>query len=160
MRCRVCDQVLPAQAMFCGECGSATRHPAWVYPELTSVPEAAEPIQTPPAVPREEEYVLQFSTGETVTLAGRGLIRRNPIAQTGEHFDALVRIHDPAKSVSKIHLEFGWDDEHLWFTDRFSGNGTVVRRAGGSVERFDPGKRYRVHRGERVDIGEQFFVVR
>ena len=106
-----------------------------------------------------ERFVLQFSTGESVSVSGTGLIGRNPTPEPGEYFDSLVTIFDPGKSVSKTHLEFGQDSGTFWISDRFSGNGTVVREPDHEPRRSDPGKRYRVSRGSRVEIGEQFFIV-
>ena len=106
-----------------------------------------------------ERFVLQFSTGESVRVSGTGLIGRNPIAEPGEYFDSLVTIVDPGKSVSKTHLEFGQEGGAFWISDRFSGNGTVVREPDSQPKRCDAGKRYRVVRGSRVEIGEQFFIV-
>lgn len=105
------------------------------------------------------EYRLQFSTGETVTISGSGLLGRAPVVQPGETFDEVVRIVDPGRSVSKTHLEFGQDSGQLWVSDRWSGNGTAVRHGDEAPRRVQPGTRVRVHRGARVDIGEQFFVV-
>jgi hypothetical protein len=113
-------------------------------------------------VPRREDaarFVLQFSTGESITSFGSGLLGRNPTPQPGEYFDQLVAIADPGKSVSKTHLEFGQDNGIFWVSDRFSGNGSVVREPEAKLRRCEPGKRYRVTRGSRVDIGEQFFIV-
>ncbi len=106
-----------------------------------------------------QRFVLQFSTGESVSVNGTGLIGRNPIAEPGEYFDSLVSIVDPGKSVSKTHLEFGQDAGAFWVNDRFSANGTVLREPERPARRGDAGKRYRVVRGTRVDIGEQFFIV-
>ncbi|MGV8859410.1 FHA domain-containing protein [Rhodoglobus sp.] len=104
-------------------------------------------------------FVLQFSTGDSVIVTGTGLVGRNPIAEPSEKFDILVPITDPSKSVSKTHLEFGQITGAFWISDRYSGNGTVVREPGGEPKRCEPGKRYRVMRGTRVEIGEQFFIV-
>ena len=104
-------------------------------------------------------YLLQFSTGESVTVDGSGLLGRAPAPQPGERFDQLVRIVDPGKSVSKTHLEFGQEFGALWVSDRWSGNGTVVRPHDQPARRVEPGTRVRVARGTRVEIGEQFFVV-
>jgi hypothetical protein len=104
-------------------------------------------------------FVLQFSTGESVTVFGAGLIGRNPVREPAEYFDHLVTIVDPGKSVSKTHLEFGQAGGAFWVTDRFSGNGTVIREPDSDPRRCDPGKRYRIVRGTRVSMGEQFFVV-
>lgn len=107
----------------------------------------------------EERFVLQFSTGESVTVSGAGLIGRNPASQPGEFVDQLVTIFDAGKSVSKTHLEFGQDGGRFWVSDRYSTNGSTVRQPDSEPKRCEPGRRYFVARGTRVDIGEQFFVV-
>lgn len=106
-----------------------------------------------------EPFVLQFSTGESFTVQGRGLIGRAPNPQPGESIDLLVRIFDPGRSVSKTHLEFGQEDGILWILDRWSGNGTVVTDPSRGTRQAEPGKRLQVVRGSRVEIGEQFFLV-
>ncbi len=103
--------------------------------------------------------MLQFSTGESVTVTGTGIIGRNPTAEPGEYFDTIVVILDSGKSVSKTHLEFGQDAGQFWVSDRHSANGTILREPGRDLRRGDAGKRYRLVRGSRVDMGEQFFVV-
>lgn len=104
-------------------------------------------------------FVLQFSTGESVTVFGNGLVGRNPVAEPSEYFDHLVTIVDPGRSVSKTHLEFGQAVGAFWVSDRYSGNGTVVREPDGAPLRCESGKRYRIVRGTRVIMGDQFFVV-
>jgi len=104
-------------------------------------------------------YILQFSTGESVTVAGSGLVGRNPSMQPGEYVDQLVPIFDAGKSVSKTHLEFGQEAGRFWVSDRYSTNGSVIRQPDAEPRRCDAGRRYFVARGTRVDIGEQFFVV-
>ncbi|WP_168197171.1 zinc-ribbon domain-containing protein [Agromyces laixinhei] len=104
-------------------------------------------------------FALAFSTGETRTVFGTGLIGRRPLPQPGEVFDHLVQIADRSLSVSKTHLEFGEHDGTFWIADRFSGNGTIVRRPDDGAMRCEPGRRYLVPRGSRVELAEQFFVV-
>lgn len=104
-------------------------------------------------------FVLQFSTGESFTVFGTGLIGRNPRPEPGEYFDELVRVLDPSRSVSKTHLEFGQESGGFWVKDRFSGNGTIVREPESAPLRCRPDRRYRLARGSRVDMGEQFFIV-
>ncbi|CAN5486299.1 hypothetical protein BH09ACT4_BH09ACT4_02380 [soil metagenome] len=106
-----------------------------------------------------DRFVLQFSTGESVTVSGAGLIGRNPAAQPGEYVDQLVSIFDVGKSVSKTHLEFGQEGGRFWVSDRYSTNGSVVRQPEAESRRCEPGRRYFVVRGTRIDVGEQFFVV-
>ncbi|MFF2273232.1 hypothetical protein ACFVTX_13200 [Agromyces sp. NPDC058136] len=209
MRCRICEAELPAEAMFCGECGSSTsatpesRRRADPRPGDTTVldrlrvaqrnsgvisvpiegfaapvpildapaePAAGSPsvaVETPAAAtpplaaqsPAAPRFTLQFSTGETLTVHGTGLVGRRPLPQPGEEFDHLVQIADRTLSVSKTHLEFGEHDGTLWVADRFSGNGTVVRRPDDGALRCEPGRRYLVPRGSRVELAEQYFVV-
>lgn len=109
--------------------------------------------------PRGERYVLQFSTGESVVVAGTGLIGRNPSPEPGEYVDELVSIFDVGKSVSKCHVEFGQEAGRFWVADRYSTNGTMIRQPDSPALRCEPGKRYMIARGSRVEIGEQFFVV-
>jgi hypothetical protein len=103
--------------------------------------------------------VLQFSTGESVTVSGAGLVGRNPASQPGEFVDQLVTIFDAGKSVSKTHLEFGQEAGRFWVSDRFSTNGSTVRQPDLEPKRCEPGRRYFVARGTRIDIGDQFFIV-
>jgi hypothetical protein len=106
-----------------------------------------------------ERFILQFSTGESFTVYGTGLIGRNPRPEPAEYFDQLIRVVDPSRSVSKTHLEFGQESGAFWIKDRYSGNGTIVREPDVAPVRCLQEKRYRLVRGTRVDIGEQFFVV-
>jgi hypothetical protein len=104
-------------------------------------------------------WELRFTTGEVVTVSGNGLVGRRPMPQPGERFAHLVQVVDRGLSVSKTHLEFGEHDGQLWVADRFSSNGTVVRRPGEGGVRCEPGRRVLVPRGSRVEIGEQAFTV-
>ena len=104
-------------------------------------------------------FVLAFSTGETRTVFGTGLIGRRPLPQPGEAFDHLVQIADRTLSVSKTHLEFGEHEGQLWIADRFSGNGSIVRCPDDGALRCEPGRRYLVPRGSLVELAEQSFTV-
>lgn len=80
------------------------------FPWGSDLDDDAEDIEATRLVPAGgggDRFVLQFSTGESVTVSGAGLIGRNPAAQPGEYVDQLVSIFDVGKSVSKTHLEFG-----------------------------------------------------
>jgi len=141
----------------------ADERPAFEQPARAAQPELThldvEETRITSGVALGDRYVLQFSTGESVTVFGTGLLGRNPVAEPGEYFDHFVPIVDPSKSVSKTHLEFGQTAGAFWINDRFSGNGTGYRPPDGVRIRCEPGKRYLVTRGSRVDIGEQFFIV-
>ncbi|GAA2040006.1 hypothetical protein GCM10009819_26660 [Agromyces tropicus] len=137
----------PAEVATDGAGGDAATAAA---PALDDGPAAAAP---------GARFVLTFTTGEVVTVQGTGLVGRKPLAEPGEAFDHLVQIVDRGLSVSKTHLEFGEHEGGLWIADRFSANGTVVRRPGEHAVRCEPGRRMLVPRGSRVEIGEQAFTV-
>jgi hypothetical protein len=103
---------------------------------LASLASADEDIEDTRIVERSisgTRFVLQFSTGDSVIVTGTGLVGRNPIPEPSEKFDISVPITDPSKSVSKTHLEFGQMAGAFWISDRYSGNGTVVREPGGDA---------------------------
>jgi hypothetical protein len=127
-----------------------------VLPPAYQPPAASLQVAEPPVLAR---FLFQFSTGETVSVQGSGLIGRRPLPQPSEVFDHLIQVNDVGMSVSKSHLEFGQHDGELWVSDRFSGNGTIIRRPGEAPMRCEPGRRYLVPRQSRVEIAEQFFVV-
>jgi hypothetical protein len=153
------DPIEDAQANAAGK--SPDKAPGWTLRGADIFTDADDLEQTLIVPKREqgERFVLQFSTGESITVFGSGLLGRNPTPQPGEYFDQLVVISDPGKSVSKTHLEFGQEGGSFWVSDRFSGNGSVVREPEASARRLTAGKRYRIVRGSRVDIAEQFFIV-
>lgn len=131
--------------------------------ESVAAPTDPEPADSAPLADADSttspRFALQFSTGEKVTVFGTGLIGRRPLGASGERFDHLVQIADRSLSVSKTHVEFGEHEGTLWVADRFSGNGTVVRHLDGTAVRCEPGRRYLVPRGSRVELAEQSFVV-
>ena len=151
---------------------STVASPMVASPTVPVADGAAAETPAAPAGPRDDRppdapsrphttprFVLTFSTGEVRTVFGTGLIGRRPLPQPGESFDQLVQIADRSLSVSKTHLEFGEHDGVLWIADRFSANGTVVRRPDDGALRCEPGRRYLVPRGSRVELAEQFFAV-
>ena len=117
---------------------------------------AAAPIAAPPT---RATFVLTFSTGQRVSVHGSGLIGRKPLPQPDEIFDDLIRVADADRSVSKTHLEFGQHDGEFWVSDRVSGNGTVIRRPGETAAQLEPGRRYVLPRGTRVEIADHSFSV-
>lgn len=184
--CAQCGSALAATDIFCGECGLLaqqpdTRQTVILEPILSGEDaqvdtgevdevdhaDAEAPDGVGEAVPTvsddseatDARFVLQFSTGESATVSGTGLIGRSPRPEPGEFFDSLVRVTDPSRSVSKTHLEFGHEGGEFWIRDRFSGNGTILRGPDSPVVHVVADRRYRVPRGSRVDMGEQFFVV-
>ena len=94
-----------------------------------------------------------------MSVRGSGLIGRKPLPQLDETFDDLIRIVDADRSVSKTHLEYGQHDGEFWVSDRVSGNGTVIRRPNETAESLEPGRRYVLPRGTRVEIADHSFTI-
>jgi hypothetical protein len=187
VNCRVCGTELPTGAIFCGECGSSVtatpvrqRVIADPRPSDTTIVEplpfeqapstveapAAEPVAEPvareaDAAPAAEpvSFTFRLSSGGVETVVGSGLLGRRPAPQPGEEVEVLIAFVDPGLSVSKTHLEFGIEGDNLWICDRYSANGTVLRAPGGIARLCEPGRRYRVTRESRIEIGEQYFDV-
>lgn len=169
--------------MFCGECGSSrsatvqSRKRPDPRPNDTTIiarlprPTVIVSVPVPALVPgpvraaatstlpSNATFILTFSTGQSVPVQGSGLIGRKPLPQLDEIFDDLIRVADADRSVSKTHLEFGQHDGEFWVSDRVSGNGTVIRRPGDKAEPLEPGRRYVLPRGTRVEIAEHSFTV-
>lgn len=118
-------------------------------------------VVLPSPQPASARFTFECSTGETIAITGAtGLLGRRPRPEPSEVFDQLIHVDDRGLSVSKTHLEFGQLDGRLWVSDRYSGNGTVIRGRDGSAIRCEPGRRYMVDVGSRIDIGEQHITVR
>lgn len=125
--------------------------------QVASEPAAQPKVADPEAA--QPEFSLTASTGEEFSITGSGLLGRRPIAQPGESFDQFVTIADTGRSVSKTHLEFGIEAGELWICDRYSANGTVIVPLGGEPRMCEPGRRYRVGSGSRIEIGDQYLDV-
>jgi hypothetical protein len=137
--------------------------PTEIVPTEIAQPEFAQPEFAQPEFAQPEfaqpEFALTASTGEAFSIAGSGLLGRRPIAQPGESVDQFVAIADTGRSVSKTHLEFGIEAGELWICDRYSANGTVIVPPGGEPRMCEPGRRYRVAPGSRIEIGDQYLDV-
>ncbi|TAM67619.1 MAG: zinc ribbon domain-containing protein [Microbacteriaceae bacterium] len=149
------DPIAPPEGALSGPATDVPSAPA------AGAPAAGAPAESAARAPdaAQSAFTLTASTGERIVVTGPGLLGRRPMAQPGEAFAQLVSIADTQRSVSKTHLEFGIDTGELWVCDRYSANGTVIRLPGGVPRICEPGRRYRVQRGARVDIGDQYLDV-
>jgi predicted component of type VI protein secretion system len=100
-----------------------------------------------------------FDTGEAFTVAGRGVVGRNPSTADSGVVAHVVPIDDPARSVSKTHLEFGAEDGAFWVLDRRSTNGSALVHVDGTRERLTAGVRTAVPVGAVVEFGDRRFRV-
>jgi hypothetical protein len=176
-RCRTCGNVQRAGSFFCGECGNSILSSAELAPSAITDTRRLLPLDRPdrsesssadevPPVggssttqPEIGAFVLQFSTGDSFPVTGHGFMGRNPVSASPGGDAQLVRIVDPALTVSKAHLEFGIEEGRLWITDLRSGNGTIIEPVDASPWRAHPGTRYEVSRGWRIRVGEQYFDI-
>jgi hypothetical protein len=110
--------------------------------------------------------LLEFDTGEAIEVAGAGLVGRDPDgagAPPGNGdtaFVHLIAVEDPARSVSKTHLEFWREGSGLAVRDRHSTNGSKIERADGSTADLPGGQAEIVRLGEAVLFGARRFNVR
>jgi hypothetical protein len=104
-------------------------------------------------------FSITMGNGDSVEITRSGLLGRMPTPEEGENFEHLIVVTDPGRSVSKTHLEFGVDGSELWISDRNSGNGTIVREPGVVPRRVQPGMKYTVMRGTRVDFGDLHLTI-
>lgn len=128
-------------------------------PAESSAPAPAEVIQAAGAVPpggsRRAQAMVRFDDGSVVRVPVLGLIGRDPEPAPGEHVDALVRLDDPQRLLSKTHAAFGQDADGVWVADRGSRNGTQLVSPGGDV--VDAGARAVVPMGWSVHVGGRSF---
>ena len=110
---------------------------------------AAAPVTPVVVDPRAAE--IELGDGQHITIARTALVGRNPASDADVQ---LVRVVDPARSVSKTHLQIGVEPGGVWIADRGSTNGTVVTLPDGAqvVCRVDQQVRLRV--GSTVTFGD------
>ncbi|MGN8553506.1 UNVERIFIED_CONTAM: RDD family protein [Microbacterium sp. SLM126] len=121
----------------------------------------AEIVQSAAGAPasglRRAQAMVRFDDGSVVRVPVLGLIGRDPEGAAGESPDALVRLEDPERLMSKTHASFGQDAEGVWVGDRGSRNGTQLLSPGGDVVDVPPGERMRVPVGWTVQVGGRTF---
>ena len=123
-----------------------------------------EVVEAPRFADEEElaslaSFTVTLDSGESVIVNENALLGRMPQPAEGERFEHLIVVVDPSRSVSKTHLELGIDGNTIWISDRNSGNGSIVREPGVVPRRAQPGMRYEVVRGTRIDIGDQYLII-
>lgn len=110
---------------------------------------------------RTGTLALHFDTGERVRVVGRGLVGRGPRAEDGEDILHVVALNDAARSLSRVHAEFGPHpatapgEAAIWVSDRGSTNGTVVVDPSGSARVLPAGAKAVVGAGWVVRLGDR-----
>ncbi|MBF4461912.1 MULTISPECIES: hypothetical protein [unclassified Rathayibacter] len=171
MICSTCGSTLDPGAILCGECGSSVAtHAASGSVSPTSsgdttvldpsrrawLPGLApgrhrRPAPGAPIAPAAQGLVrLAFASGQHAIVTGNGLIGRQPLPDPGETFRHILAVIDPARSLSKTHLEFGFDEGGLWVRDRWSANGSLLIAPAQAPLPLEAGRRYRAKIGSRL----------
>lgn len=122
--------------------------------QAAPAPAAAEPAQP---VTRRAQAMLRFDDGSIVRVPALALIGRDPEAADGEAVEALVRLEDPERLMSKTHAAFGQDAQGVWVTDRGSRNGTQLQSPGGDTVDVPVGERMRMPLGWTARVGGRSF---
>ncbi|MBO9578232.1 MAG: FHA domain-containing protein [Microbacteriaceae bacterium] len=175
MNCFYCGAELAPSTFFCPECGrrvSDEGTPAeggsgfYVDPLAFEPPPADEDIDhTQDFVdetaslqltqPASRPFVLVSTTGQRFEVRGRSLLGRNPVADPAVHYEAVLVVVDPGKTISKSHAELLIVADELLVIDLHSGNGTVVETPGQRAVKCIPGMPQPVRRGSRLVLGRQ-----
>lgn len=172
MICSNCGSALAPGAILCGECGTPVSsnvtgsysgtgavgdttvldpsQRAWLPGLTTGRHRRAAAASEPVRAGMSGLMLLTFSTGQHAIVTGSGLIGRQPLPDAGESFRHLLAIADPGRSMSKTHLEFGFDGDGLWIRDRWSSNGTALVAPGQAELPLEAGRRYRAAAGALV----------
>ncbi|WP_146076659.1 hypothetical protein [Rathayibacter tritici] len=171
MICSTCGSTLAPGAILCGECGSSVAahattggfrpsssgdttvldpsRRAWL-PGLAPSRHRRPAPGAPMAPPSQGLVRLDFATGQHAIVTGNGLIGRQPLPDPNETFRHILAIPDPSRSLSKTHLEFGFDEGGLWVRDRWSANGSILVAPTQAPLPLEAGRRYRAKLGSRI----------
>lgn len=130
-------------------------------PPVTAQPPAVVPTVTAspsePAPRRRSQAMVRFDDGSIVRVPAVALIGRDPAPAEGEAVDALVRLDDPERLMSKTHAAFGQDADGVWLADRGSRNGTQLRGPEGETVEVPAGERTRIPLGWTAHVGGRSF---
>ena len=117
-------------------------------------------IPNSPVIDQDQAIALVFDNGLNVKVTGYGVVGRQPEAKPGQNAVHVLPIDDPAKSVSKTHLEFGLDGQAFWVRDRGSTNGSRLEDPSGTTTELAPGQQVFAQVGSTIRYGGRSFQVR
>jgi hypothetical protein len=125
--------------------------PAAAAPVAAAPVPAAVPAPPSPVV-ANATFVVTFSTGQRLVVDGPVVVGRRPEQAAEEAGAAAFAVTDPERSTSRAHAAFDVVDGQLVVTDRGSGNGTVVHRAGVEIECVE-GRPVALRPGDELELG-------
>lgn len=131
--------------------------PASAMPGATGHPgpgERDERIEAPTPSPAEGVWRLRGPGGLEVLLLRPVVLGRDPLPDRGRPDAAVIRLEDPARSVSKTHARIEVVDDRVTVTDLSSTNGTRVLTPEGETRELEPGRPVEAPSGSSVLLGE------
>ncbi|SFR75268.1 FHA domain-containing protein [Agromyces sp. CF514] len=124
-----------------------------------AVPESLRPA--PAEAPAANAlFELVSAAGETVELAGRVIVGRNPSADVTRPDARPIALVDPTRTVSKTHALVEVRQGRVVITDLHSTNGVAVQAAGGEPTVLDPGAPADVEPGSTLRLGDLALTLR
>lgn len=124
--------------------------PAFLPP---TAPKSAQPTVKPTS------WRLTLPDGTQVTIAGAVLLGRDPVHVEPWAAATLLKLDDPAKTVSKTHAAIAVDGDAVTVTDLHSTNGVFVMPPAGDEIAVKPGESATVAAGASVDLGRYTILV-
>lgn len=102
-----------------------------------------------------DSILLTFDDGTHHFLSGQALVGRAPEPEPGHPNAQMVSIHDPGRSISKIHIALSVQSGAVLVEDMHSMNGTTVMLPSGTVQAVLPGAPVLAPAGATVYFGDR-----
>lgn len=115
-------------------------------------------IEAPTPSPVDGAWRLRGPGGLEVLLLRPVVLGRDPLPDPGAPDAVVIRVEDPARSVSKTHARIAVVEGRATVTDLASTNGTRVLTPEGASRELEPGRPVEAPSGATLLLGE--FAVR
>ena len=130
--------------------------PAFLPAPIGGMPAPALPPRSVPAPEQSSvaAWRLTLDDGQSIVVTGTLVLGRDPAEVASRPHAGLVRVHDPARSVSKTHAVIDPGGQTLSVTDLGSTNGVSITDPDGRVTDLDPNGQGILEAGSRLILGE------
>lgn len=102
-----------------------------------------------------DSILLTFDDGSHHFLSGQALVGRAPEPEPGHPNAQMVSLHDPGRSISKIHIALSVQSGAVLVEDMHSTNGTTVMLPSGTTQAVLPGAPVLAPAGATVYFGDR-----
>lgn len=104
---------------------------------------------------RSQTWVLQFNTGQNLTVSGRVVVGRRPVLLPGDPDGTVVEaLLSPQREISGRHAILTATPEGVLVQDANSTNGSIVRPAGGAPILLKDGTEFLLNEKDEIDFGD------